>query len=48
MINAVLAYMQENEASIDEAALFFLTDYEDVWTSWVSGDVADAVKAALP
>ena len=48
MINAVLAYMQDNEATTDEAALFFLTDYEDVWTSWVSGDVADAVKAALP
>jgi glycine betaine/proline transport system substrate-binding protein len=47
MINAVLAYMQDNEATTDEAALFFLTDYEDVWTSWVTSDVADAVKAAL-
>jgi hypothetical protein len=27
--------------------LFFLEEYEDVWTGWVSSDVADAVKAAL-
>lgn len=47
MINAVLAYMQDNEASIDEAAVYFLEEYEDVWTGWVSSDVADAVKAGL-
>ena len=47
MINAVLAYMQDNEASTDEAAVYFLEEYEDVWTSWVSSDIADAVKAAL-
>lgn len=47
MINGVLAYMQDSEASTDEAALFFLEEYEDVWTGWVSSDVADAVKAAL-
>ena len=47
MINTVLAYMQDNEASTDEAALFFLEEYEDVWTGWVSSDIADAVKAAL-
>jgi len=45
--NKVLAYMQETEASTDEAAMFFLTEYEDLWTSWVPSDVADAVKAAL-
>ncbi|MBE9505976.1 MAG: ABC transporter substrate-binding protein [Chloroflexi bacterium] len=45
--NKVLAYMQENEASTDEAAMYFFAEYEDLWTSWVPGDVADAVKAAL-
>jgi glycine betaine/proline transport system substrate-binding protein len=48
MISAVLAYMQDNGASTDQAAAYFLDEYEDVWTSWVPGDVADAVKAALP
>lgn len=47
LINAVLAYMQDNEATTDEAALFFLEEYEDVWTPWVSSDVAASVKAAL-
>ena len=45
--NSVLAYMQENEASTSEAALYYLQTYEDVWTQWVSSDVADAVKAAM-
>ncbi len=45
--NEVLAYMQETEASTDEAAMFFLAEYEDLWTKWVPSDVADAVKAAL-
>ncbi|MFW6056244.1 MAG: ABC transporter substrate-binding protein [Chloroflexota bacterium] len=45
--NAVLAYMEENEASTEEAALYYLETYEDVWTDWVSDDVAAAVKAAM-
>ncbi|MBN1857128.1 MAG: ABC transporter substrate-binding protein [Dehalococcoidia bacterium] len=47
MINVVLAYMQDNGATTDEAAMFFLKEYDDVWETWVPGDVADAVKAAL-
>ena len=43
----VLAYMQESEGTTEDAAVFFLNEYEDLWTSWVSNDVADAVKAAL-
>jgi len=45
--NAVLAYMQENGATTDEAAMFFLREYEDWWTKWVPSDVASAVKSAL-
>jgi glycine betaine/proline transport system substrate-binding protein len=45
--NVVLAYMQDNSASTDDAAKFFLREYEDVWTKWVPADVATAVKAAL-
>jgi len=46
-INAALAYMVENEASADEAAIWFLKEYEDVWTQWVSADVVSQVKTAL-
>lgn len=45
--NVVLAYMQDNDATTDEAAMFFLREYEDMWTKWVPADVATAVKAAL-
>jgi len=43
----VLAHMEGEGASTEEAALFFLREYQDWWTKWVSPDVAAAVKAAL-
>ncbi|MEA3442638.1 MAG: ABC transporter substrate-binding protein [Chloroflexota bacterium] len=46
--NKVLAYMQENKASTEDAALWFLKEYEPLWTEWVPADVASKVKAALP
>jgi glycine betaine/proline transport system substrate-binding protein len=47
MINKALAYMETNEAKAEEAAIWFLQEYESVWTQWVSLDVADKVKTAL-
>ena len=32
----------------EEAAIWFLQNREDVWTGWVSDEVADNVRAALP
>ncbi len=40
--------MEENEATTDEAAIYFLQEYESVWTEWVSADIASKVKEALP
>ncbi|MEA3442637.1 MAG: ABC transporter substrate-binding protein [Chloroflexota bacterium] len=48
MANKVLAYMQENKASTEDAAIWFLKEYDSVWTEWVPADVASKVKAALP
>jgi glycine betaine/proline transport system substrate-binding protein len=45
--NKFLAYMQDSKASRKEAAIWFLKNYESVWTSWVTPDVAAKVKAAL-
>ncbi|MCC5910504.1 MAG: ABC transporter substrate-binding protein [Clostridiaceae bacterium] len=42
-----LAYMQENDVDTDEAAMWFLNEYEALWTTWVSEEVADAVKEAI-
>jgi len=46
--NDILAYLLDNDASYREAAIYFLKNYQDVWTTWVPSDVADKVKEALP
>ena len=45
--NKALAYMQDTEASTEEAAIWFMKEYESLWTEWVPSDVASKVKAAL-
>lgn len=32
--NKVLAYMRQNDATVEEAALWFLKNYKDVWQNW--------------
>jgi glycine betaine/proline transport system substrate-binding protein len=46
-IGEVLQYRSQTEASAEEAAIWFLTNREAIWTSWVPSDVAGRVKAAL-
>jgi glycine betaine/proline transport system substrate-binding protein len=48
MIARALVYMEENEVEHEEAAIWFLQEYESVWTEWVDADIASKVKAALP
>jgi len=48
MIARALVYMEENEVEHEEAAIWFLQEYESVWTQWVPSDIASKVKAALP
>jgi glycine betaine/proline transport system substrate-binding protein len=45
--NKILAYMQDNKATAEGAAIWFLKQYESLWTQWVSADVAAQVKAAI-
>jgi glycine betaine/proline transport system substrate-binding protein len=47
MLNEILAYMQDSDANTQQAAEYFLKNYESVWTPWVSADVAAKVKTAL-
>lgn len=47
LTSEALAYMQDNEAEADEAAKWFLKEHEDLWTKWVSEEVADKVKKAI-
>ena len=45
--NKFLAYMQDTKASTEEAAQWFLKNYEDLWTQWVPADMVAKVKAAM-
>ena len=48
MANKFLAYMREKKADTKAAGIWFLKNYEDLWTGWVPADVTKKVKAALP
>lgn len=47
LTEAALLYMQEEDASEEEAAIWWLKEYEDIWTEWVSEEVAAKVKVEL-
>ena len=47
IMNGMLVYMLEEQAEGSDAAVEFLKKHEDVWTKWVSGDVAEKVKAGI-
>lgn len=42
-----LKYMDENDASPEEAAIWWMEQHEDLWSSWVSEEIAEKVKEAL-
>lgn len=46
-MNKFLKWMDEEQAGGEEAAEHFLTEFEEMWTPWVSAEVAAKVKAAL-
>ena len=46
-INKVLAYMYDNQLQGEDVAEYFFEKYEDLWTAWVSDEVAMKVKSAL-
>lgn len=46
-LNTVLAWMADNQADGDIAAEYFLTEYEDLWTAWLSEERIAKVKSAL-
>ncbi len=45
--NKFLAYMQDHKAGTEDAAKWFLKEYESLWTQWVSPEVVAKVKAAM-
>ncbi|MEL6751487.1 MAG: glycine betaine ABC transporter substrate-binding protein [Pseudomonadota bacterium] len=47
VMNGMLVYMTDEQASGADATIEFLKKHEDVWTSWVAPEVAEKVKAAV-
>ncbi len=43
----VLAWQDDNNASYDEAAVYFLTSYTDVWADWLSDEAKGKLAALL-
>lgn len=46
-VNKLLAWMADNQATGEDAAIHFLESNEDLWTQWVSPEVAEKVKAEI-
>ena len=46
-VNKLLAWMTDNQATGEEGATYFLQNNEDIWTTWVSPEIAEKVKAAI-
>ena len=46
-VNQQLAWMSDNQATGSDAALHFLKSQPEIWTPWVSPEVAEKIKAAL-
>lgn len=48
LTEAALGYMEDHNASPDEAANWWMKEHEDVWTQWLTDDeMIEKVKAAL-
>ncbi len=48
LVNEALAYMRDNNVEPAAAARHFLSIHPEIWSGWVTGDVAARVQAALP
>lgn len=46
-MNAVVAWMDENGASGEEAAVYYLTTYKDVWGNWLNDEAREKLAAVL-
>lgn len=42
-----LNYMEENDASAEEAGKWWMEEHEDIWTEWIPEDKVEQVKEAL-
>ena len=46
-VNALMAWMTDNQATGEDGAKHFLQNNEELWKEWVSPEAAEKIKAAL-
>lgn len=46
-MGAILAWKKDKKASGDEAAVYFIQNYKDVWSKWISEDAKTKLAALL-
>jgi len=46
-VNKILAWMSDNQGTNADGAKYFLEEFPDVWTQWVSPEAAEKIKASL-
>jgi len=46
-LNALLAWMSDNQATGEEGVRYFLVQHKEIWRSWVSSPAATKIEAAL-
>jgi len=47
LLSGLLAWQDENGASAEEAAVYFLTNNSDVWSQWVNDDARAKLAAFI-
>ena len=47
VMNKMLNYKEEEQASAEDTAIEFLENHRDVWSTWVSPEVAKKIDKAL-
>ena len=46
-MNGLLAWKDENEATAEEAAVYFLTTFPDVWSAWINDSAKNNLSFLL-
>ncbi|MBT5548681.1 MAG: ABC transporter substrate-binding protein, partial [Gammaproteobacteria bacterium] len=47
VMNAMLVWMDDNQAGGADATTYFLQTYPEVWKGWVDDETAASVEAAM-
>ena len=46
-VNKLLAWKEDNQATGEDTAYYFLENNPDIWTKWVTPEAAEKIKASL-